>query len=179
MMDSDEDYVVISGRDVPGYGGAAATSTTPEEPRLPHKPSASAHPKPYTRAYIEMLHAIHDGWKTSGEPQAKTEIRSGEEPEPAYLSDIDPFVDGIVDELWPVNKAIHDKPELGYQEYFAHKTLINFMRSQAGWKVTPSAYGLETAWIAVYDSGRKGPVVSFNAEMGVFYVALLSPSPVR
>jgi metal-dependent amidase/aminoacylase/carboxypeptidase family protein len=25
---------------------------------------------------------------------------------------------------------------------------------------------METAWVAAYDSGKKGPVVSFNAEMG-------------
>lgn len=165
-MDNDEDYVVISGRDIPGYRDAAGTGTTPEERRPAHK--LSPHPKPYTRAYIEMLHAINDKWRASEEPQAKTEIRSGEGPEPAYLSDIDPFVDSIANDLWPVNKAIHDNPELGYREYFAHKTLTKCMRSRAGWKVTPSAYGLETAWIAVYDSGRKGPVVSFNAEMGVF-----------
>ncbi|KAM7183182.1 peptidase M20 [Naviculisporaceae sp. PSN 640] len=39
------------------------------------------------------------------------------------------------------------------------------MQSRPGWKVTRSAYGIKTAWTAVYDSGRPGPVVSFNAEM--------------
>nr|UWK21992.1 peptidase m20 domain protein [Trichoderma rodmanii] len=34
-----------------------------------------------------------------------------------------------------------------------------------GRAVTPSAYGMDTAWVAVYDIGRRGPVVSFNAEM--------------
>ncbi|KAI5926295.1 hypothetical protein F4810DRAFT_656304 [Camillea tinctor] len=87
------------------------------------------------------------------------------QPEPKYLRDISTFVDSISDELWPINKKIHDNPELGYKEFIAHATLTNFMKSKPGWKVTPSAYGMETAWVAVFDSGVKGPVVSFNAEM--------------
>lgn len=86
--------------------------------------------------------------------------------EPDYFSDIDSFVDGIADVLWPVNKKIHDNPELGYKEFIAHDVLTSFMRSRRGWEVTSSAYGMATAWVAVYDSGKVGPVVSFNAEMG-------------
>ncbi|KAI1077120.1 hypothetical protein F5B20DRAFT_572433 [Whalleya microplaca] len=85
--------------------------------------------------------------------------------EPEYLGDINNYVDGIADELWPVNKKIHDNPELGYEEFIAHETLTKFMKNRSGWKVTPSAYGLATAWVAVFDSGKKGPVVSFNVEM--------------
>ncbi|KAI1504600.1 hypothetical protein F5X99DRAFT_416571 [Biscogniauxia marginata] len=85
--------------------------------------------------------------------------------EPKYLDEISEFVDSIADELWPVNKTIHDNPELGYKEFIAHATLTKFMKGKPGWKVTPSVYGMETAWVAVFDSGGKGPVVSFNAEM--------------
>ncbi|KAI5868267.1 hypothetical protein GGS23DRAFT_544711 [Durotheca rogersii] len=82
-----------------------------------------------------------------------------------YLSEINHFVDSIADDLWPVNKKIHDNPELGYKEFIAHETLTNFMKSRPGWEVTPSAYNLATAWVAVFDSGKPGPVVSFNVEM--------------
>ncbi|KAI1194600.1 hypothetical protein F5X97DRAFT_273857 [Nemania serpens] len=85
--------------------------------------------------------------------------------EPGHLRQISDFVSGIVEELWQVNKTIHDNPELGYKEFIAHETLTKFMSSRPGWKVTPSAYGLATAWVAVFDSGKKGPVVSFNVEM--------------
>ncbi|KAI1770286.1 hypothetical protein F4818DRAFT_433582 [Hypoxylon cercidicola] len=85
--------------------------------------------------------------------------------EPGYLGEIDNFLDSIADDLWPVNKKIHDNPELGYEEFIAHETLTKFMASRPGWKVTPSAYGMATAWVAVFDSGKKGPVVSFNVEM--------------
>ncbi|KAK3693140.1 hypothetical protein B0T22DRAFT_34330 [Podospora appendiculata] len=82
-----------------------------------------------------------------------------------YLDDISRHVDSMADSLWPVNNKIHDHPELGYEEVIAHEALTSFMESQPGWIVTRSAYGLKTAWVAVYDSGKKGPVVSFNAEM--------------
>jgi hypothetical protein len=88
--------------------------------------------------------------------------------EPPYLPAISAYVDTLASDLWPVNKTIHDNPELGYEEVIAHRTLTEFMRSRAGWKVTPSAYGIATAFVAVHDSGRKGPVVSFNAEYGMF-----------
>lgn len=88
------------------------------------------------------------------------------DPRPAYAGEISSYIDSIADSLWPVNKTIHDNPELNYEEYIAHEALVKFMRSQEGWKVTGSAYQIETAWITVYDSGRKGPVVSFNVEMG-------------
>lgn len=96
-----------------------------------------------------------------------------DEPDPPYLHDISSFVDSIAESLWPVNKKIHDNPELAYKEYIAHDALVGFMSSQGGWKVTPSAYGLETAWIAVHDTGRKGPVVSFNVEMGMMMQAFV------
>jgi len=86
---------------------------------------------------------------------------------PRYLDDVSSFIDDLADSLWPVNKTIHDNPELGYAEYIAHDVLTKFMASQPGWVVTRSAYDIETAWTAVYDPGQeKGPVISFNAEMG-------------
>ncbi|WQF75352.1 Putative peptidase M20, xaa-Arg dipeptidase, bacterial exopeptidase dimerization [Colletotrichum destructivum] len=84
---------------------------------------------------------------------------------PEHLDEISAVVADLADSLWPVNKTIHDNPELGYREFIAHNALTSFMRTQPGWRVTPSAYGMATAWVAVWDSGRKGPVVSFNAEM--------------
>ncbi|KAF1958380.1 putative amidohydrolase [Byssothecium circinans] len=82
-----------------------------------------------------------------------------------YLADIDMFVDGLHKTLWPLNDFIHRNPELAFKEYKTHDALTSFMRSQKGWKVTASAYGMETAWEAVYDNGKNGPVISFNAEM--------------
>lgn len=85
-----------------------------------------------------------------------------------YLPHIDRFIDNISEELWIINKHIYDNPELGYEEHKAHALLTDFMKSRSGWMVTPSAYGMATAWVATYDSGAIGPVVSFNVEMGTF-----------
>jgi hypothetical protein len=88
-------------------------------------------------------------------------------PQGNWLSEIDETIDGLEASLWPLNKFIHEHPELAFEERQAHAALTRFMQSQPGWTVTKSAYGLETAWIATYDSGRTGPVVSFNVEMGM------------
>ncbi|KAH0528941.1 hypothetical protein TsFJ059_003752 [Trichoderma semiorbis] len=82
-----------------------------------------------------------------------------------YLNDISEAVDSLDEVFWPINKKIHDNPERGFKEFIAHDALTGFMKSQRGWAVTPSAYGMDTAWVAVFDTGRRGPVVSFNAEM--------------
>jgi hypothetical protein len=95
-----------------------------------------------------------------GEEQATKSIQG-------HLADIDQIIRGLEPVLWPLNTSIHDNPELGFKEYKTHDALTNFMQSQEGWRVTRSAYGMETAWKAEYDSGRPGPVVSFNAEMGM------------
>lgn len=86
---------------------------------------------------------------------------------PRFLNDISDYIDSIAEELWPINKKIHDKPELGYGEVIAHYTLTAYMKTQPGWTVTRSAYGMKTAWVAVYDTGKRGPCVSFNVEMGM------------
>ncbi|KAL2881645.1 hypothetical protein SGCOL_002791 [Colletotrichum sp. CLE4] len=95
-------------------------------------------------------------------------------PPPPFLDEISSIVTDLADALWPVNKTIHDNPELGYREFIAHDTLVALMRTQPGWKVTPAAYGMKTAWVAVWESGKKGPVVSFNAEMALATSNLLA-----
>lgn len=87
--------------------------------------------------------------------------------EARYVHDIDDFVRSLEPSLWPLNVFLHDHPELGYKEHRAHDALTSFMQSQEGWAVSRSAYGMETAWVAVYDSGQPGPAISFNAEMGI------------
>ena len=83
-----------------------------------------------------------------------------------YLDAICEQIEGISDDLRQISISIHDDPEVQYKEYHAHKILTEYLMKQSGWKVTPSAYGIETAFVAVYDSGKKGAVASFNAEYG-------------
>jgi hypothetical protein len=103
-------------------------------------------------------------------PQARIDVNSNSMPgntSTKYLSEIDHYVDNLQELLWPLNRYIHDNPELAFEEHKAHNALTRFMQTQEGWQVTPSAYGIETAWVASYDNGRPGPVASFNAEYGL------------
>ncbi|KAK8187856.1 uncharacterized protein BKA78DRAFT_337720 [Phyllosticta capitalensis] len=84
---------------------------------------------------------------------------------PDYLGAISSYVDGLDGALWPVNKTIHDHPELGFKEKIAAKALTDLLKTRPGWSVKLGVYGMETAWVAVWESGKKGTVVSFNAEM--------------
>lgn len=83
---------------------------------------------------------------------------------PSYLTSISEIVDNLSSTLRSISLKVHDNPELGYKEYIAHDTLTTFFSSQPGWKVTPHAYNIPTAFIATYSSTHTGPVVSFNAE---------------
>lgn len=82
------------------------------------------------------------------------------------LSQVSRIIEDMSDELRTISLNIHDDPELRFKERHAHDLLTSFVRSQDGWEVTPSAYGLETAFVAVCEGSASGPVVSFNAEYG-------------
>jgi metal-dependent amidase/aminoacylase/carboxypeptidase family protein len=97
-------------------------------------------------------------------PSFRSETKYAEQ---SHLTAIDRFIRDLEPSLWPLNSFIHDNPELAFEEQKAHNALTNFMRSREKWHVTKSAFGMETAWMAVYDSGKRGPVISFNAEMGM------------
>lgn len=81
-----------------------------------------------------------------------------------YLKSISKHIEDISDDLRDISLSIHDSPELQFKEYHAHQVLTDYLKKQSGWTVTPSAYHIQTAFVAVFDSGKKGPVVSFNAE---------------
>lgn len=83
-----------------------------------------------------------------------------------YLDAVSKFIDSIEDDLWSINKKIYDNPELGMEEVKAHDILTSYMESQAGWTVERSLYNFTTAFAAVFEGDRDGPVVSFNAEYG-------------
>ncbi|KAK1086890.1 hypothetical protein LTR48_003106 [Friedmanniomyces endolithicus] len=83
---------------------------------------------------------------------------------PDYFTAICAEVDNLSADLRTISLEIHDIPELQYKEFHAHKVLTEYLARKLGWTVTPSAYGIATAFVAVFDSGRKGAVVSFNAE---------------
>ncbi|GIN86102.1 amidohydrolase [Heyndrickxia sporothermodurans] len=58
---------------------------------------------------------------------------------------------------------IHDNPEIGNQEYFASKTLIEILE-KAGFEVTRNVAGHETGFVAKKASSKAGPRIAFLAE---------------
>lgn len=61
------------------------------------------------------------------------------------------------------SQAIHAKPEIGNQEFFASETLIALLE-EAGFQVDKGVAGHETAFYALKDSGKPGPRIAFLAE---------------
>ncbi|KAG8854571.1 hypothetical protein FRB96_007441 [Tulasnella sp. 330] len=88
--------------------------------------------------------------------------------DPLYRSDVAETIESCIDacnkDLRELSLKIHDHPELGYKEKYAHDTLTEFMSSR-GFKVTRHYLGVETAWRAEYQFGEGGRTLGFNSEM--------------
>ncbi|MDN4523677.1 M20 family metallopeptidase [Fictibacillus fluitans] len=73
----------------------------------------------------------------------------------------------FLDEKYPLFKEvaqyIWNHPELGYEEVKSSAKLIETLE-HFGFEVERSIEGMETAFIAAYDSGKPGPVISYLAE---------------
>ncbi|ETS85116.1 hypothetical protein PFICI_03141 [Pestalotiopsis fici W106-1] len=64
-------------------------------------------------------------------------------------------------QLWDINKTIHDNPELCYKEFKAHDAITSFLEAN-GLETTNHAYGLDTSFVAEY--GQGGRLVTLCAE---------------
>ncbi|PTB54489.1 hypothetical protein M431DRAFT_84687 [Trichoderma harzianum CBS 226.95] len=69
-----------------------------------------------------------------------------------FLNNSHDAIDAADQDLRALNKAIHDNPELGYQEFYAVETISSFLQKH-GYAVTKQAYGLETSFMAEIGSG--------------------------
>ena len=87
-----------------------------------------------------------------------------------YMSLISQHISTLTPSLRHLSLTIHDNPEVRNKECIAHEAITKYISEQERegqkWEVTPSAYGIGTAFVAVFDSGEWGSVVSFNAEYG-------------
>lgn len=94
-----------------------------------------------------------------------------------YMSLISAHIDSLSPSLRNLSLTIHDNPEVRNKEFIAHDAITKFINDQRErgqeWEVTPSAYGIGTAFVAVFDSGRPGAVVGFNAEYGELDLLIL------
>jgi amidohydrolase len=71
------------------------------------------------------------------------------------------YIDEMKEELIGVSHAIHENPELGYEEHFAHEQLTKVLTNN-GLNVSTNAYELETAFEAT--AGKSGPIVALLCE---------------
>lgn len=83
----------------------------------------------------------------------------------AELDTLKDRIDSLVEEWAPAlvdaSRRIHQNPELGFEERFAHDVLTELLDS-AGLAVTRGAYGLPTAFEAT--AGTSGPVIGVFSE---------------
>ena len=70
-------------------------------------------------------------------------------------------IDEASDDLRALSLDIHAHPELNFEERHAHRVLTEFLEGR-GFAVEPSAYGLETAFVA--RAGDGGPTLAVLAE---------------
>ncbi len=70
-------------------------------------------------------------------------------------------MDARTEQLTEISHRIHENPELGFEEHFAHDLLAG-AAEDAGLEVQRQAYGVETAFAA--RAGTTGPLVAFLCE---------------
>lgn len=83
---------------------------------------------------------------------------------PSELSTLEGAIDAVNGELRRMSLKIQDLHELGMKEFKTHDLMTAYMEGK-GFKVTRHAYGMETAWEAVFEQGEGGRTVGFNSEM--------------
>ncbi|MDR2770771.1 MAG: amidohydrolase, partial [Clostridiales Family XIII bacterium] len=71
------------------------------------------------------------------------------------------YIEENRDAYHKLSKAIWDKPELGMEEYEAHRLHTEFLRER-GFRVETPVAGMPTAYVATFGEGR--PVIGFSAE---------------
>ncbi|WP_274362263.1 M20 family metallopeptidase [Paenibacillus thermotolerans] len=72
-------------------------------------------------------------------------------------------IDEIAPRVKQIAAAIGNKPELGYEEFYAYETLTAVLK-EFGFQVQERVLDIPTAFVATYDSGKPGPVVALLAE---------------
>ncbi|HWO77312.1 MAG TPA: M20 family metallopeptidase [Bacillus sp. (in: firmicutes)] len=62
-----------------------------------------------------------------------------------------------------ISHDIHERPEIGNQEFYASSLHVETLRN-AGFEVKTAVAGHETSFYAIKDSGKEGPTVAYLAE---------------
>ncbi|KON87731.1 amidohydrolase [Sporosarcina globispora] len=72
-------------------------------------------------------------------------------------------IDELQDDFYKISTYIGENPELGHEEFKACKVLTEELKKN-GFSVEIGTCGLPTAFTAIYDSGKEGPVIGYMSE---------------
>ena len=72
-------------------------------------------------------------------------------------------IDQYAEAFRTISRSIGSRPELGHEEYFASGLLCAEL-TKYGFEIERGILGIETSFIAVFDSGKPGPTVGFLCE---------------
>lgn len=85
--------------------------------------------------------------------------------------EIEDHISKLDEELRDLSVKMWDHPEVAWTEHKTHDLFVKYLQGKEGWKVTPHAHGLETAYRAEFEHRSDGlasdkvPVIGFNSEM--------------
>ncbi|KAM5531379.1 hypothetical protein V8D89_014972 [Ganoderma adspersum] len=82
---------------------------------------------------------------------------------PEFFEHVTATLKALNDDLFELNKDIHDHPETKFEEHHAHDVLTAFVEKH-GFQVIRH-YFLDTAWVAKYSRGNGGRTLGVNSEM--------------
>ncbi|KIS70845.1 uncharacterized protein UMAG_01992 [Mycosarcoma maydis] len=70
-------------------------------------------------------------------------------------------------ELRSLSLDMHDHPEIMWEERRTHDLFVKYLSSKKGWKVTPHAYGQQTAFEALFQhkASNDSRVIGFQSEL--------------
>ncbi len=80
-----------------------------------------------------------------------------------YLKELSAELAALRPRMDAVSLSIHTRPELKFAEFHAQQVLTRWL-AEEGFTVTVPVGGLDTAFMAVHESGRPGPCVAVLAE---------------
>lgn len=72
-------------------------------------------------------------------------------------------VDQLASRMIDISHQIHARPEIGNEEFFASRTLTDFLES-AGFQIDFNISNYDTGFIATYDTGKEGATIGYLAE---------------
>ena len=76
---------------------------------------------------------------------------------------IEKTVDQLSDRLLDISHQIHSRPEIGNEEFFASRTLIDLLED-FGFEVEKHISSYDTGFIASYKAEKEGPTIAYLAE---------------